>query len=384
MELATYTNFDHSYSCNPKEIYHPTSLDEIIKIVKNNANSKIRVVGSHHTFNDLSMTNDILIKMDKLKRILNVDTAKKLVTVEAGIILYDFLTKLASYGLALPVIPAISCQSIVGAISTGTHDSRTTYGTMASLVESMTLVTANGDVLKVDKDNEIFPALTVSLGACGIIYSVTLKCEKLFGLKMKTYEMSWDDFILSERKFFGQYEFIHAYLHLNNKMCELITGTKEKLKTDGSNVYYKMISSSHTDGYSEIELSFPYEVLNNVVQDLFNMPRNKIDDAVLIRFSGIDKDSFISMTSDRKSNTHISLFANSNLSKDPAMLREFSTYEDIGFFHNGRPHYGKKHTLTREKMIKLYRHFNKFLEIRNRLDPKRQFINEHLSRVLGD
>ena len=120
----TYTNFDLSYNITPCHVYYPETIYDIVKIVKTHPKSKMRTSGSHHTFNDMSGSPDILIRTDKLKKILNVNQREKTVMVEAGYIIYDLAVFLAKqYQLTLHVIPAVAPQSVVGALSTGTHGS---------------------------------------------------------------------------------------------------------------------------------------------------------------------------------------------------------------------------------------------------------------------
>jgi FAD/FMN-containing dehydrogenase len=51
--------------------------------------------------------------------------------------------------------------------------------------------------------------------------------------------------------------------------------------------------------------------------------------------------------------------------------------------HDGRPHWGKLHTLTADQLRPKYPRFDDFLAVRDRLDPHRVFTNPYLDRVLG-
>ena len=50
----------------------------------------------------------------------------------------------------------------------------------------------------------------------------------------------------------------------------------------------------------------------------------------------------------------------------------------------GKPHWGKRHGITSDQLRRMYSSFDRFVEIRNRLDPDRMFTNSYLERVLGD
>ena len=51
--------------------------------------------------------------------------------------------------------------------------------------------------------------------------------------------------------------------------------------------------------------------------------------------------------------------------------------------HDGRPHWGKLHTLGAADLAPVYPRFADFLALRDRLDPDGLFTNGYLDRVLG-
>jgi L-gulonolactone oxidase len=64
--------------------------------------------------------------------------------------------------------------------------------------------------------------------------------------------------------------------------------------------------------------------------------------------------------------------------------RYFAGVEDMLRGFDGRPHWGKMHTLEADDLAKVYPRFGEFLALRDRLDPQRVFTNPYLQRVLGD
>ena len=51
--------------------------------------------------------------------------------------------------------------------------------------------------------------------------------------------------------------------------------------------------------------------------------------------------------------------------------------------HEGRPHWGKMHTLDADYLRQRYGRFDDFVAVRDELDPQRVFSNPYLDRVLG-
>ena len=62
----------------------------------------------------------------------------------------------------------------------------------------------------------------------------------------------------------------------------------------------------------------------------------------------------------------------------------FEAVEQIMLAHDGRPHWGKMHTLDSALLRERYPRFDDFVALRDRLDPSRMFQNRYLERVLGE
>ena len=61
----------------------------------------------------------------------------------------------------------------------------------------------------------------------------------------------------------------------------------------------------------------------------------------------------------------------------------FREVEKIMVDYGGRPHWGKIHFQDKSSLRPLYPEFDKFVELRDRLDPTGMFSNAYLNRVLG-
>ena len=61
----------------------------------------------------------------------------------------------------------------------------------------------------------------------------------------------------------------------------------------------------------------------------------------------------------------------------------FSVVEPIFWKYEGRPHWGKLHTLEAKELAALYPQWEAFHAVRRRLDPTGKFLNDHLRSVLG-
>jgi FAD/FMN-containing dehydrogenase len=61
----------------------------------------------------------------------------------------------------------------------------------------------------------------------------------------------------------------------------------------------------------------------------------------------------------------------------------FDLFESITRTVDGRPHWGKLHTLTATRLATLYPRFDDFRRIRAEVDPDGRFANPYTARVFG-
>lgn len=118
----------------------------------------------------------------RLDRVLDLDTRRRLVTVEAGITLaqlYQYTVPRQLYLPALPGHPQISVGGCIGANAHGKNPTR--HGTFVDHVESLELFHPDHGLLHLsrDQDPELFELTVGGLGLTGIIVTATLRLRPL-------------------------------------------------------------------------------------------------------------------------------------------------------------------------------------------------------------
>ena len=180
-----FRNWDGSLACRPGHFYQPESEEEVLGIVReaSDVGGTVRTVGAGHSWSPLVLTDDTLINLDKLDRVVSVDAEQQRVTVQAGIRIKELNRLLPRYGLAMRNLGSIGEQSIAGAISTATHGTGIKLGALHTQVVGIELVTGEGGLLSISEetDPELMAATRVSLGALGVITQVTIQCVILLG-----------------------------------------------------------------------------------------------------------------------------------------------------------------------------------------------------------
>lgn len=180
-------NWAGNYQYRAKQLYEPATIEEIVKSVK--SCPKIRPLGACHSFNGIadSTTNQISLKrFDKI----SVDTAKKTVTVGAGVKYGQLAPVIDAKGFAVHNLASLPHISVVGACATATHGSGIKNGNLSTAVCGLELVNGKGELVTLtsEKDSEHFSGVAVALGAMGVVTSITLRLLPTFQAKQYVFE----------------------------------------------------------------------------------------------------------------------------------------------------------------------------------------------------
>src|SRR2546423_9945772 len=154
---------NHEYTA--ARIHFPQSVDEICARVARS--TKVRGLGTRHSFNAIADTTGELISTKNLDKIVSFDRNpdRPTVTVEAGVTYGQLCPILHEEGYALHNLASLPHISVAGACATATHGSGDANKILASIVSAMELVTADGNVQSITGDQ--LKGSAVNLGALG-------------------------------------------------------------------------------------------------------------------------------------------------------------------------------------------------------------------------
>ncbi|MBV8197970.1 MAG: FAD-binding protein [Candidatus Eremiobacteraeota bacterium] len=249
------TNWSQEITITPTGIFQPTSIDELVAIVKQaeSLGMSVHAVGSAWSFNDNFATTGYVVRTDSLGRILGnsmgatvvgetvlhhatadpvmqalTGSAKRrnLVHVEAGIkvhFLNDALEALnivngnrQPHGFAVPTLGGSGGQALAGVVSTSTHGGDVNLPPIPDMVQGIHLVAPGGvefflqrgganaivDTAKLAQtlpcvagrivsDDNAFYSVLCSMGRMGIIYSLVVEVRPQFVLEENRFKASW-------------------------------------------------------------------------------------------------------------------------------------------------------------------------------------------------
>ncbi len=180
------TNWAGNVRFRATRVVAPTSAEEVRDILV--SSDRVRALGTGHSFNLIADTDGTLLSTAELTAAPAIDPDARTVTVGAGMRYGHLARALEAEGWALANLASLPHISIAGAIATGTHGSGDAVGTLSSAVAALELVTGAGEILTLRRGDPAFDAAVVSLGALGVVTSVTLDIEPSFEVRQRLYE----------------------------------------------------------------------------------------------------------------------------------------------------------------------------------------------------
>jgi alditol oxidase len=180
------TNWAGNVSFLAARRHQPSSIDELRRLAA--GCQRIKAIGTGHSFNPIADTTGDQVSLAGLPTNIAVDAADRQVSI-TGLVTYGQLAPvLDRAGYALANLGSLPHISVTGACMTGTHGSGDARGNLATSVAAIELVTAAGDLVRLDRSAPDFAGAVVSLGALGIVVSLALDIEPAYRVRQTVYE----------------------------------------------------------------------------------------------------------------------------------------------------------------------------------------------------
>ncbi|GAA2334333.1 D-arabinono-1,4-lactone oxidase [Saccharopolyspora halophila] len=431
--MQRWSNWGRTAAATPSSVVTPRDTTELAAAIERarQEGRTVRALGAGHSFSAIGSPDaGCALDLSQLSGIIHADPDTGLVTAHAGTPLHRLNAELDGLGLAMPNLGDIDRQTIAGAISTGTHGTGADLGGLATQVESLELMLADGTETScsAERNPELFAAARIGLGALGVITAVTLRCVRSFTLAAEEhraqlaevldgfaelaagndhFEFHW--FPHSEKalvkrnnrcagpprplnpvRHFVEYELLENSLF--GAVCGLGRAAKPLVRPlnrvcaaawsarsyrDRS---YRVFTTPRRIRFVESEYALPRELLPEVLRELRGVA-TRLSDPVMfpveVRVAAPD-DVWLS-TAYRRPTAYIAVHQSIGMPH-----REwFDAFEDIAGAAGGRPHWGKMHRLDAAALRERYPRFDDFRRIRAAVDPDGVFANPHLNHVLG-
>lgn len=433
--MTAWTNWAGLASARPAHVLDPADTDAVVEAVTRarESGTTLKMVGTGHSFSAIAAPEHTMLRPRLLSGLIGVDRAAMTVTARAGTPLKVLNAELEHLGLSLHNMGDIAEQTLAGAVSTGTHGSGGLAAGLAAQLVGLEMVTGTGEVLTADPTHnaDVLDLARVGLGALGILTTLTFRVEPLFLLQAQERPVSWAELLASHDELVEQHHHVdvHWFPHtdgallkandrladdvgerrplppvrawvddelLSNKAFGVLTEIGNRVPSavpvinraatralgarSYSDVAHRVFVSRRGVVFREMEYAVPRAAGLEALQEarrVIDASGWRIGFPVEVRTAPAD-DVPLSTAYGRDS-----LYLAFHVPRDVDHTGYFAAMEAVMRAHDGRPHWGKLHTLDADGLRPLYPRLDDFLALRDRLDPDRVLANGHLRRILG-
>jgi len=178
-------NWAGNYTYSAAELHIPEHVEQVQELV---ARSKqIKVLGTRHSFNSIADCTESQISLQKLNRVIALDHERRKVTVEGGIRYGELASYLYNEGYALHNLASLPHITVAGACATASHGSGDRNGNLATVLDAIEVVQANGEIVEYSRQDGLAGA-AVGLGGLGVMTKLTLDVVPSFQMSQHVYE----------------------------------------------------------------------------------------------------------------------------------------------------------------------------------------------------
>ena len=406
----TWRNWSGSVVAHPSRVVRPTCEAQLADIVRQA--SKVRVVGAGHSFMPLCETEGTLVSLADMPGALTVAADRRTATVPAGWTIERVTAALWAEGLSLGNQGDIDSQAIAGAMATGTHGTGAGLGSLSTMARGFRLMLADGSVVRcsVSERANLFQAQRLSLGLLGIALEIELEVLPAYHLEERLEKRSLDEVLEGFDDWAGDNRHIEFFVfpYADQVMlktlvvaeddgsfrlgCELgaaapgFIPTLQKLLTRGSSgrvqkrsgPAHRIFPSDRTIRFEEMEYELPraagLPTLKAAI-DWIRAGQKPVAFPFEFRMSAGDDIWISPMNAGPVASVSMHQYA--GMPWQGLFAEAEPIFRDAG----GRPHWGKRHTLTRADVDALYPDADRFRAARRTADPDGKFLNAHLGAL---
>lgn len=419
--MSQWSNWSGSVAARPREIARPKTEAELARLVA--SANKVRVAGAGHSFMPLCETNGLLLSLDQFEGGIEVSADGAHVWAPAGWSLAKLTAALWARGLSLINQGDVNPQALAGAIGTGTHGTGEKLGSLSTTARAFRLARADGAIItcSADENPDLFQAQRVGLGMLGVVTRIEIDVtpayhleETLTAMPLAEIEAQWDELAANNRHV-EFWVFPHGGQALLKRLnpappegemmqttdvdesdfrhfCNISAAApwltrhiqphlvSKRLNARRVGPAYKVFPSDRTVRFEEMEYEVPRAAGFAALKEaMAHIQKKRLPVVFPFEFRVVAGDDIWLSPMHAGACSSISMH---QYAKMP-YAEVFAAIEPIFRAHGGRPHWAKRHTLTRADVNALYPNAERFRAVRAAHDPHGKFLNAHLASLFG-
>lgn len=416
-----WKNWSGSVAADPSALLRPTDEKALARAIA--AADKVRAAGAGHSFMPLCETDGLLISLEDWPGRLDISPCRTRATAPAGWSLKRLTAALWDEGLSLANQGDVNPQSLAGSTATGTHGTGRTLGSLSTLVRAFRLILADGAIVTASRaeNPDLFEAQRLSLGMFGVAIEISFDVVPAYCLEERIEKRRFDeiaecfDDLAARHRHVEFWWFPHADSVILKtldmvdpcdpprqrsdmsekgfrRMCNIgaalpmlvpylqRSAMKAPMRGRRKGPAHVIFPSDRTVRFEEMEYELPEANGMAALKEMVGWIRRKrLPVSFPFEYRTVAGDDIWMSPMNAGPCASISMHQYARMpwktlfAEGEAMLRG----------HGGRPHWAKRHTLTREDVDALYPMADRFRAVRRTYDPGGKFLNPHLEALFA-
>ena len=416
----SWSNWSGSVTA-PAHIARPHSEDELAALIR--SAHKLRVTGAGHSFMPLCESDELIVSLDDLAGAMHIAADRQTARIPAGWSIRRLTAALWDEGLALANQGDVNPQSLAGAMATGTHGTGVDLGSLATFARGFRLLGADGEAHWCDADTnpDLYQAQRLSLGLFGVATEIEVAVVPAFHLSERIEKRRWAEIRESYDALTQQHRHVEFWFFPHSDdvilktldLCDpcdppptttdmeeasfrrilnisarlpFLTPTLQRLMMKSRisgrrrGPAHLVFPSDRTIRFEEMEYEMPRAAgLDTLAEVVGWIRRKRLPVTFPFEFRTVAADDIWMSPMNAGPVAAISMH---QYAKMP-WRNLFAEAEAIFRSHGGRPHWAKRHTLTRADVAALYPMAGRYNAIRRAADPGGKFLNPHLESLFA-
>lgn len=419
-----WQNWSGSVTANPASLEAPETVEALADAIRT-AEGPVRVAGAGHSFTPLVGTTGTLLDLSAFSGLIGHDPLNHTATIGAQTRLGTLTPLLAGIGQGLPNMGDIDKQAFAGALGTATHGSGLGLGAYHTQLLDMTLVDGRGAVRTIDRatNADLVLATGVTLGMFGALTEVTIQNMLSYNLRRRRWIVPIEEILSGFESFMrghrsAEFYFIPFSGHALLCTIDLTTDAPTERPTEDDEEslailkalrtgllrapflrrkligaalrrvppedyvqeWQNVYTSDRRTRFNEMEYHLPFEAGAAALREIITLCETRFPEVYFpMEVRAVGADEFWLSPFYRRDTCSIAI--HHDAAENPA---DFMRAAEVIFRrYDGRPHWGKMHSLKGKELASIYPRFRDALEVRRDFDPDGRFLTPYMRQLLG-